>query len=295
MQRSLNKPYIGRFAPTPTGKLHMGSLIAALASYCEAKTNNGQWLLRIEDLDPPREVPGASQSFIDTLTKLGFQLNQKTIYQSDKTRQQAYQKALDLLIKDGHTYNCACSRSQLKNISIHEHKCRNLKTIPNEPYSINLKVADITITFNDKVQGTYTRNLLNDCGDCVLQRKDGLYSYQLAVVVDDSFQNISDIVRGIDLIDSTPWQIYLNSLLNYQQPSYAHIPVLVNKTGQKLSKQTFAKEINPENPLESLILAHNILLQKPFEKKPKTLNEFWNVAITHWNINKLDNIQSIQV
>ena len=176
MQMSLNKSYIGRFAPTPTGKLHMGSLIAAVASYCEAKINNGQWLLRIEDLDPPREVLGASQSFIETLTKLGFQLNQKTIYQSNKTRQQAYQKALDLLVKEGHTYNCACSRSQLKNINIHEHECRNLKTIPSKAYSINLKVPDSTLTFDDRIQGIYARNLLNDCGDCVLKRKDGLFS-----------------------------------------------------------------------------------------------------------------------
>ncbi len=291
----LKKSYIGRFAPTPTGKLHMGSLIAALASYCEAKTNNGQWLLRIEDLDPPREVPGASQSFIETLTILGFQLNQKTIYQSDNTRQQAYQKAVDQLIKSGHTYNCSCSRSELKNTNTNKHKCRSLNTLPNKPYSINLRVPSSDITFEDGIQGTYTQNLLNDCGDCVLQRKDGLFSYQLAVVVDDSFQNISNIVRGIDLIDSTPWQICLNSLLNYQQPSYAHIPILVNKTGQKLSKQTFAKEINPENPLETLILAYSILLQKSFAKTPKTLNEFWNGAFTHWNINKLDNIQSIQV
>jgi len=291
----LKKPYIGRFAPTPTGKLHMGSLIAALASYCEAKTNNGQWLLRIEDLDPPREVSGASQSFIETLNVFGFQQNEKVLYQSEKIRQKAYQKALEQIIKGGHTYNCACSRSELKNTNINEHKCRSLNTLPNKPYSINLRVPNRDITFLDRIQGTYTKNLLNECGDCVLQRKDRLFSYQLAVVVDDSFQNITDIVRGIDLIDSTPWQIYLNSLLNYQQPSYAHIPILINKTGQKLSKQTFAKEINQEKSLETLIFAHNILLQKPFVKTPKTLNAFWNDAITHWNINKLDNIQSIQV
>ncbi len=291
----LKKPYIGRFAPTPTGKLHMGSLIAALASYCEAKTINGQWLLRIEDLDPPREVHGASQSFIETLDAFGFQLDGKTLYQSEKARQQAYQKTLNQLIKNGHIYYCCCSRNQLKGMDINEHKCRNQNTIPNKPYSINLRVPNSDITFIDRIQGSYTKNLLNDCGDCVLQRKDGLFSYQLAVVVDDSFQNITDIVRGIDLIDSTPWQIYLNSLLNYQQPSYAHIPILVNEMGQKLSKQAFAKEINPEKALETLIHAYNILLQKPFIEPPQTLNEFWNDVIMHWNINKLDNIQSIQV
>lgn len=292
---SLNNSYIGRFAPTPTGKLHMGSLIAAVASYCEAQKHNGQWLLRIEDLDPPREVPGASQSFIKTLTRFGFEINNNVVFQSETLRQKAYQRALDKLIKNGHTYNCACSRSQLKSISIKAHQCRNQKQIPQKPYSINLKVPDSTLTFEDRIQGIYARNLLNDCGDCVLKRKDGLFSYQLAVVVDDSFQNITDVVRGIDLIDSTPWQIYLNNLLNYQQPSYAHIPILVNNTGQKLSKQTFAKEINQADPLETLLVAHNILLQKPFKNKPKSLIEFWNVAIAHWNINKLDNIQSIQV
>jgi len=291
----LKKPYIGRFAPTPTGKLHMGSLIAALASYCEAKTNDGQWFLRIEDLDPPREVAGASQSFIETLHSFGFQLDEKTLYQSEKIRQTAYQKALNQLIRSDQIYYCSCSRNQLKDMDINEHKCRNLNTIPCKPYSINLRVPNSDITFADKIQGAYSKNLLKDCGDCVLQRKDGLFSYQLAVVVDDSFQNITEIVRGIDLIDSTPWQIHLNCLLNYQQPSYAHIPILINKTGQKLSKQTHAKEINQEKPLETLILAYNILLQKPFIKTPKTLNEFWNDAITHWNINKLNNIQSIQV
>ncbi len=273
----------------------MGSLIAALASYCEAQKYSGQWLLRIEDLDPPREVPGASQSFIETLTRFGFKLSNKTVFQSENTRQQAYQRALDKLIEGGHTYNCACSRSQLKGLTIKEHQCRNQNKIPSKAYSINLKVPDSSISFYDRIQGHYSKNLLNECGDCVLKRKDGLFSYQLAVVVDDSFQKITDIVRGIDLIDSTPWQIHLNRILNYQQPSYAHIPILVNNKGQKLSKQTFAQEIDSENPLETLMLAYKLLLQKSLVKKPKTLKAFWNDAITHWNINKLDNIQSIQV
>ena len=293
--KSTTSHYTGRFAPTPTGKLHSGSLIAALASYCEAKKNNGQWLLRIEDLDFPREVPGASQSFIDMLIKFGFKLEENIIYQSQQSRQKAYQNALNQLIKHGNTYYCSCSRSQLKNISTKEHKCRNSTTITNQPYSINLKVPNKNITFRDKVQGEYIKNLLKDCGDCVLKRKDGLFSYQLAVVVDDNFQKVTDIVRGIDLIDSSPWQIYLNTLLNYPQPSYAHIPILINETGQKLSKQTFAKEINPDKPLDSLINAYRTLLQKKFVKPPKTLNEFWDFAITHWNLNKLDNIKAIQV
>lgn len=288
-------PYIGRFAPTPTGKLHTGSLYAALVSYCEAKKHNGKWLLRIEDLDPPREVRGASRSFIEELTIFGFQFDKDVVFQSQPSRQTAYQNALNKLIKNGQTYNCSCSRSQLKDVSISDHKCRNSTVIPNKPYSINLKVPNQKIGFNDIVQGYYSKNLLKDCGDCVLKRKDSFFSYQLAVVVDDHFQKVSDIVRGIDLIESTPWQIHLNALLDYQQPSYAHIPILVNTVGQKLSKQTFAKEVNSNKPLEALINAYKYLNQTETVFAPKTIDEFWKRAITHWNINKLDKIKAILV
>lgn len=286
---------IGRFAPSPTGSLHMGSLVAAIASYCDAKKNNGQWLLRVEDLDPLREVVGASESFTSTLQSFGFMFNQNILHQSQKSRQQAYQNALNELTKQGQVYYCSCSRNELKGLPLEQHKCRNSQTTPSKPFSINLKVPNQQISFIDKIQGKYCKNLLSDCGDCVLKRKDGLFSYQLAVVVDDNFQNITDIVRGIDLIESTPWQIHLNALLNYKQPSYSHIPILVNDLKQKLSKQTFAQEVNTNKPVSTLIKAYEMLLQTSFIRVPTTVEEFWNEAIMLWNPNKLSNIKEIKV
>ena len=287
--------YIGRFAPSPTGKLHLGSLVAALASYCDAKKNKGNWLVRIEDIDPPRETEGASLSFIHTLNHFGFEFNAKITYQSSQSRQIAYQQALEYLIINNHTYKCSCSRNQLKNLPVEQHKCRFIKTTPSKPYSIKLKVPNIDIQFNDEIQGHYQKNLLLECGDVILKRKDDLFSYQLAVVVDDYFQNITDIIRGIDLIDSTPWQIHLNSLLEYNQPRYAHIPILINAQGQKLSKQTYANEINCENTLMTLLNAYSYLNQKPFKSVPQNLQQFWNHAICNWQLDKVTKVETILV
>ena len=287
--------YIGRFAPSPTGSLHLGSLLAAMASYCDAIKHTGQWLVRIEDLDPPREIPGASHKIIKTLDNLGFVFNNKIVFQSQ--RHQHYDAAIKKLEATSSIYYCTCSRTELKNQNIHNHTCRNIhkKSQQNLPHSIKIRVPIKNITFNDKIQGLYSKNLLEDCGDFVIKRKDELYSYQLAVVVDDHYQNITHIVRGIDLINSTPWQIYLNSLLNFKQPSYSHIPILVNSQEQKLSKQTFAEEIDKYEPLDVLIKAYRFLNQEPYAQKPKTINEFWNHAINHWDINKIAKVKSIKV
>ena len=293
--RVQSSPYIGRFAPSPTGLLHMGSLLTAMASYCQAKKNHGQWLVRVEDLDPPREIAGASENIIATLVKLGFHFSPEVIYQSDQHRQNAYQVALNKLIEQSAVYYCSCSRTELKNHTIKTHTCRNQIKPPKKPYSIKLKIPNKTIEFIDKIQGHYTKNLQNDCGDFILKRKDGLFSYQIAVVVDDAYQNITDIVRGIDLIESTPWQIYLNSLLNLTQACYAHIPILVNHQGQKLSKQTCAQEIDTKNPIQALLNAYNYLNQKPIPTPPKTVNEFWQLAIDNWNINKIAKVNYIKL
>jgi glutamyl-Q tRNA(Asp) synthetase len=287
--------YTGRFAPSPTGLLHLGSLVAAIASYCEAIKNHGQWLVRIEDLDPPREVAGASKKNIEVLNKLGFVFNQQLIYQSSPMRQAAYQAALDKLTEQSNIYYCTCSRKQLKNITIQTHQCRQSHKIPSLPYSINLKVPNKVIEFTDAIQGHQQYHLQKNCGDFIIKRKDGLFSYQIAVVVDDAYQNITDIVRGIDLIKSTPWQIHLNSLLNYKQASYAHIPILVNTQGQKLSKQTFAKEIDNQDPLTILLSAHSYLNQVPFDKKPPNTKQFWQHIIKHWNLNKIAKVEAIKV
>lgn len=287
--------YIGRFAPSPTGLLHMGSLMTALASYCDAKSNNGQWLVRIEDLDPPREVAGASLNILESLTKFGFIYGQDVIFQSHLNRQKAYEEILQKLLNIGVLYYCSCSRTELKSTTIDNHICRYKIQIPHQPYSIKIKVPDEKIFFNDIVQGKQTKNLQHDCGDFVIKRKDLLFAYQIAVIADDDYQGITNIVRGIDLIDSTPWQIYLNSILGFKQAKYAHIPVLVNSQGQKLSKQTFAQEIDTKNIIDTLMIAYSYLNQKPFLKKPKNISDFWNHAINNWNINNILNIESITV
>ncbi len=285
--------YIGRFAPSPTGPLHLGSLLAAMASYCDAMKNQGRWLVRTEDLDPPREIKGASQNILDTLTQLGFEFDKDVLFQSQ--RQQVYEKAIVKLEHLSVLYYCACSRAELKNISPTEHLCRTIIEKPSAPYSIKLKTPDKRASFDDKIQGTTSKNLFKDCGDFVIKRKDGLYSYQLAVVVDDAFQRITHIVRGTDLIDSTPWQMYLQNLLNYNQPHYAHIPILVNSDNQKLSKQTFAKPINNDNPLPALLKAYNFLNQQPFLVRPVNIKQFWQHAIQCWDINKVSKVHAFQV
>jgi len=287
--------YIGRFAPSPTGMLHMGSLVTAMASYCDAKSHKGEWIVRIEDLDPPRENKGASNNILDCLEDYGFEFSQNITFQSHHHRQLAYDKAIVILSELGAIYYCACSRSELKTKSIENHTCRNIINKPNKPYSIKIKVPDIDISFKDQIQGTYIKNLLYDCGDFVIKRKDQLFAYQIAVVVDDDYQNISNIVRGIDLIESTPWQIYLNKLLGFKQATYAHLPILINSQGQKLSKQTFAKEIDNRNIIETLLTAYSYLNQKEFSTRPKNISAFWNHAINNWNLNKILKIESIEV
>ena len=273
----------------------MGSLVTALTSYCEAKKKGGQWVIRIEDLDPPREIAGASKNIIQTLNNLGFKFDQNIVFQSHQQRQNAYQSALNTLIDKSAIYYCTCSRAELKNTNIKSHTCRNQLDKPQKAHSIKLRVVNKKVVFIDKIQGLFQKNLQIDCGDFILKRKDGFFSYQIAVVVDDDFQKITDIVRGIDLIESTPWQIHLNSLLEFKQPSYAHIPILINNQGQKLSKQTFAKEIDNENPLDVLLNAYNYLNQAPFQQKPRSVNEFWQHAINNWNINKIAKVSSIKV
>jgi len=285
--------YVGRFAPSPTGFLHKGSLIAAMASYCDAMKSNGKWLVRIEDIDPPREITGASEGILSTLKNYGFQFQTEILYQS--TRYKAYSKILDQLKKKPNIYTCTCSRADLKKTTNDSHLCRNNQQTHLTPYNYKCRVPNAEVTFYDLIQGQYKSNLSHDCGDFVLKRKDKLFSYQLAVVIDDNYQGITHIVRGIDLIDSTPWQIHLNSLLGYKQPIYAHIPILTDHKGQKLSKQNHAKEIDNENPLEILINTYKYLNQTPFKQKPKNIDQFWQHAISHWKLNKIAKVHGIKV
>ena len=284
--------YTGRFAPSPTGLLHLGSLVTAIASYAEAKSQGGVWLVRIEDLDPPREVKGASQKIIDCLNNSGFKFSPPE-FQSSNSHQRHYQQALEQLLDQGDVYYCTCSRKELKELGDQEHTCRQTRTKPNVSFSIKYKITDTDIEFTDSIQGPQSIPLTKK-DDFVVFRKEGWFAYQLAVVVDDHRQNITHIVRGIDLLDSTPYQTLLRKSLKLNHVKHAHIPVLVNAEGQKLSKQTFAKEVNVDEPLNDLITSYSYLGQKPFDSSPKSVNEFWEHVVHHWNINNIPKVKQIK-
>ena len=289
--------YTGRFAPSPTGPLHFGSLIAAVASYCDAKANAGKWLLRIEDLDKPREMAGAADDILRTLQAFGFEWDDQIVYQSK--RSEAYEHALQNLKNQSVIYPCSCSRKEIVDSSIligiegaiYPRTCytntgffkHNLTPSINAAY--RAVVLDKTIGFMDAIQGKIVQNLARDIGDFVIKRADGLFAYQLAVVVDDAEQSITHIVRGADLLDSTPRQIYLQRLLGLTTPNYAHVPVVVNAQGEKLSKQTLAQPISVSAAAQQLFNALSFLGQNPpMQLQNSALNEIWQWAIVDWQL-----------
>ena len=250
--------YRGRFAPSPTGDLHLGSLLTAFGSWLLARHAGGQWLLRIEDLDPPREVAGAAQRQLKTLATYGLVADAPVVRQSD--RGQLYQAALDRLLADGLAFTCHCSRGDLlANHGIHR-RC-GAATVRADP-AIRLRVADTAImVFNDALQGRQAQNVAREVGDFVLKRADGYWAYQLAVVVDDALQGVTDVVRGADLLASTPRQILLQRALGLATPRYAHLPLAVDHQGCKLSKSDTALAVDPERPLPALHAAWQALGQ----------------------------------
>ena len=257
-----NSAYIGRFAPSPTGPLHFGSLLAAIASYLDARANNGSWLLRMEDLDPPREPAGAAELILQQLSLLGLQWDGDVLYQS--SRLNAYEQILQQLQAKNLCYNCDCTRSQIREMgNVYNGSCRQRSFPVQQEFAVRLKTEAVNIAIDDLVQGHYEQNIARDVGDFVIRRKDSLFAYQLAVVIDDEFQNITHIIRGYDLIDSTPRQIYLQRLLNFKQPHYGHIPIIVDQQGQKLSKQGFAPAINTDNAPLLIHRALKVLGQSP--------------------------------
>lgn len=283
--------YIGRFAPSPTGPLHFGSLVAALGSYLDARAAGGQWLLRIEDVDTPRNVPGAADDILRTLTGFGFEWDGEPVWQS--RRQQAYRDALAALRTQGAIYACSCSRREIADSSVlasvdggrvYPGTCRDGVAAGRSARAWRVKVCDATLDFDDRVQGRIAQNLERDIGDFVLLRADGLYAYQLAVVVDDAEAGVTDIVRGADLIDSTPRQLWLQQCLGYPQPRYAHLPVATNAAGEKLSKQTLAPAASADDGVAALVRAMYFLGQAvPVEVAQSPLAEFWSWAIAHWD------------
>ncbi len=282
-------PYIGRFAPSPTGPLHLGSLYTAVASYLDAKANNGQWLVRIDDLDPPREQPGASVHILKTLESYGLMWDGEVIYQSQ--RSDAYEQTLETLWSSEDLFHCVCSRKQLQGLDVYPGTCRNNKQPSSNPSAIRIKTSNRNISFQDGIQGLQQINLSKDIGDFILKRKDNLYAYQLAVVVDDAHQNINHIVRGIDLMDSTPRQIWVQQCLGLAEQRYYHLPVIVNEQGQKLSKQTYAKDVLAGDLQQNLFWVLQHLNVAPMEMG--TIPEMLNEAQSKWQIDSLTNQQQI--
>ncbi len=292
--------YRGRFAPSPTGPLHKGSLVAAIASYLEARKHNGKWLIRMEDVDELRNVKNADSSILHSLEAFGFEWDEEVIYQTQ--RKQAYASALEALQQNKLIYPCTCSRKILraqaeqKKIQIgpfgkiYPGTCVNktFSKLNPEDYSIRLKVNDHVIEFNDALLGNHKQQLKNDLGDFIIRRRDGLFAYQLAVVIDDAYQNITHIIRGEDLLDSTTRQIYLQHCLNFTTPAYTHLPLIRCKRGDKLSKQTGAKSIGEKADIPLLVDCLKFLDQKPPDTLHyESLNNVWQWAKQHWELNKI--------
>jgi glutamyl-Q tRNA(Asp) synthetase len=279
--------YRGRFAPSPTGPLHLGSLIAAVASWCDARAHGGTWRVRIEDVDAPRSLPGASDAIIATLDAYGFEWDGEVARQSK--RQELYQAAFDDLVARGLAFRCTCTRKQLENAPlgttgerVYPGTCRDGNAAGGAAAAWRLRVNDEPMRFLDRLQGPQQQRLQHDVGDFVIRRSDGLFAYQLAVVVDDAEQAITHVVRGADLLASTPRQIWLQRQLGLTMPAYLHHPVATAARGEKLSKQTGAAPL-PANPLPALEQAWRFLAQSPPPSPAESVVEFWQWAHRAWN------------
>ena len=280
--------YIGRYAPSPTGPLHFGSLVAAVGSYLDARAQGGRWLLRMEDLDPPREIPGAADGILKSLEAFGFEWDGEVLYQS--RRHAAYAEAAAQLLATGAAFPCACTRKEIADSGVHGLEgpiypgtCRHGLPPGREARALRLTAPDQVIAFEDGLQGTVSQNLARDIGDFIIRRADGIHAYQLAVVVDDAFQGVNHVVRGADLLLSTPRQLWLQELLGLTRPSYLHLPVAVNPAGEKLSKQTHARPVSDTQPGHGLWAALVYLRQEPPEAlRDASIDVLWTWAMAHW-------------
>ncbi|QUY36402.1 tRNA glutamyl-Q(34) synthetase GluQRS [Acinetobacter junii] len=272
--------YIGRFAPSPTGPLHFGSLLTAVASYCDAKANHGKWLVRIEDTDIPRIYPNSETHILSCIDAFEFEPDAEIIFQKDRLT--IYEQVIDQLKQQHAIYACQCTRKMLGSNHIYTGTCRDLN-LDFADQAIRLKVDDLLICFEDRSQGRQCSNLKDDLGDFVLKRRDGIISYQLAVVVDDYLQGITHVVRGADLLDNTARQIWLGSILNYPSLSYMHLPLAMNNQGQKLSKQNLAQALDLSKASELLQQAILALGQPNVElNQPRIMLQ---QAVQQWDVN----------
>lgn len=288
---TLAEVYRGRFAPSPTGPLHFGSLLAAMASYADARACGGSWLVRMEDIDRPREVPGAAANILKTLKSLGLEWDEPIVYQRDRT--EAYAVALASLTRQGRTYPCGCSRAEIARHGrpgpegpVYPGTCRHGLPPGRQPRSLRIKTDAHPLRFTDRIQGEQTQSVRDSVGDFVLRRADGIHAYQLAVVVDDAWQGITHVVRGADLLGSTPRQILLQRALGAAQPSYAHIPLMLDEQGRKLSKSLASAPVDAADPLPALHRAWTCLGQTPLGHVGSPA-EFWRRAIATWRIDEV--------
>lgn len=284
------QPFIGRFAPSPTGPLHLGSLYTALASFLQARSQQGLWLLRIDDLDSPRNIKGSADSILKTLDAFGLHWDGSVVYQSQSL--DVYHEILNRLAEDKLLYSCTCSRKTLT--AIYSGVCRDKQTPPESPCSQRIKTDNRIISFEDELQGLISHNLAERHGDFILKRKDRIIAYQFAVVIDDDRQGVNHVVRGSDLLDSTPRQIYLQQILGIATPDYMHVPVIIDEQGYKLSKQTRATAVDIKMPHIVIFDLLTLLKQNPpgeLQYAPAT--EMLNWAIGHWDPTPLKNSRAI--
>lgn len=287
----LKNAYRGRFAPSPTGPLHFGSLVAATGSYLEARTRGGEWLLRIEGVDAPRCSTAAADDILRVLEACGFEWDGQPVWQSRRT--EAYAAALERLKAAGQVFPCACTRRELADsaiapdgAAIYPGTCRTGLPPGREGRAWRLRVGQAQVAFDDAIQGRIQSALADEAGDFVLRRADGLFAYQLAVVVDDAEAGITDVVRGADLLLSTARQIHLQGCLGVATPAYAHLPVAVNAAGEKLSKQTLAMPLDAARPVPALIAALRFLGQSPPTDLAR-VSDIWTWAYEHWKLDRV--------
>ncbi len=273
--------YRGRFAPSPTGPLHFGSLVAAVGSHADALAAGGEWLLRMEDVDESRRRPGAADAILHTLEAHGFQWQGEVLHQS--RRKARYQEVLEELLARGEAYPCGCTRREVERHgrpgaegTVYPGTCRDGLPPGRRPRAIRLRVPDEEICFRDRLHGMLCQRLGREVGDFIVRRADGYFAYQLAVVVDDLDQGINQVVRGADLLLSTPRQIHLQRLLSAPRPDYLHLPLVRDRHGRKLSKQDQAHPVNDADPVSGLLAAWRFLGQQPPEEPPADPETFWS-------------------
>ena len=284
-----DSPYRGRFAPSPPGPLHFGSLATATASYLQARCANGEWLLRVEDIDPPREIAGATQQILATLRAHGFQWSGQSRYQS--LNLDRFEAVVETLLARDQAFRCTCSRRQVRDSGrigrigpVYPGTCRAKRPRDSgKPQTIRLRTTPQTVSFDDQLHGNIQSAVADEIGDFVIRRMDGLIAYALAVVIDDHDQGVTEVVRGDDLLDFTPAQIYLQQVLGLETPAYMHVPVALNAAGEKLSKQTGASPVDDSKPADNLFRCLEFLGQKP----PASLctgsvADIWTWAQTNW-------------